>query len=93
VPELRGSRRERVEVEMDQKDVFVGLGVGAARDTAGRSGFAVDLHEGGHWMQLAVLPTKDEAKAAIARAVSEGVSEAHLRVRKVHVERGAEDDR
>lgn len=71
---------------MDQKDVFVGLGVNAARDTRGLSGFAVDVHEGDHWVELAVLPTRDDAKAAIARVVGAGATPAHLRVRKVHVD-------
>lgn len=68
---------------MDQRDVFVALGVNAARDTRARSGFAVDLHEGSHWIELVVLPTRGDADAAVGRAVGEGASPARLRVRKV----------
>lgn len=69
---------------MDQVDVFVALGVNAARDTRIRAGYAVDYHEGGHWIELALLATRDDAQAAIDRAVGKGASPAHLRVRKVH---------
>lgn len=71
---------------MDQRDVFVALGVNAARDTRLRGGFAVDLHEGEHWVELVVLPTRDDARAAIERAVGRGASPAHLRVRRARAE-------
>lgn len=71
---------------MDQADVFIALGVLAARDTRSRVGYAVDYHEGGHWVELAILATREEARAAIDRAVGKGASPAHLRVRKVHDE-------
>jgi hypothetical protein len=71
---------------MDQRDVFVALGVNAARDTRCRVGYAVDFHEGDHWIELVVLPTRDDAKAAIERAVAKGASPAHQRVRRVHAE-------
>jgi hypothetical protein len=69
---------------MDQRDVFVALGVNAARDTRGRVGYAVDYREGGHWIELALLATRDDAQAAIDRAVGKGASPAYLRVRRVH---------
>lgn len=69
---------------MDQKDVFLALGVGAARDTRERPAFAVDFHEHGHWVELAGFLTKADAEDALGRAVDKGVSPAHLRVRKVH---------
>lgn len=71
---------------MDQADVFVALGVNAARDTREARAFAIDLHDAGHWIELAAFATKDDAKAAMARAVSKGASAAHLRVRKLHDE-------
>lgn len=71
---------------MDQADVFVALGVVAARDTRSRAGYAVDFHEGDHWVELAIVATREDARAAIDRAVGKGVSPAHLRVRKVHDE-------
>lgn len=68
---------------MEQGDVFLALGVNAARDTRDRSGFAIDLHEGSHWIELAVVPTRGDAEAAVERAVGKGASPARLRVRKV----------
>jgi hypothetical protein len=72
---------------VEQSDVFVALGAQAARDTAGRRAFAIDLREGDHWVQLAGFFTRSDARAALVNAVRAGVDPEGLRVRKRRAER------
>lgn len=48
--------------------------------------WAVDVHDGGHWVQVAGCPTKQIAKEAMAHLIERGIAPAVLRVRRLPVE-------
>jgi hypothetical protein len=68
---------------MNQSDTVAALGAVAAGATHGKAAFAVDRHDGDHWVQLAGFLTRRDAKAAIANAVEAGADPEILRVRKL----------
>jgi hypothetical protein len=52
----------------------------------GPAAWAVDVHDDGHWVEVAGYPSRAIAKEALAHLIDKGVPSAVLRVRRVPVE-------